>query len=414
SLDGLTGTQATSGRFFKHVPEMRAQYGSLYPASYYRLQEAYALKDKIQKQDKLREAYFNNFDITLNSLDGDDDFDERVNDSDFDPGSLALQREEDSSASGDTQTEADQQRLTDQKLDNIEDKVDDIQKQLEAQKNQQDKKLKKKQKELEQRFAKSQDQDAKIDAEHKFESWQTKMANLRVRAGKRNIVNNYVWDADGGLHTESEEFATTVEHTIGSEMTGDFTIGAELAFNIGGVQIELSPMASISLGISLSKTESTESALALEVELDGVERMGITDFKDRPLMPGEKVDRYRFMSFYMEGASSNFDDFFNYVVNPEWLASNDEEARALREVQAGKPGKPWRVLHRVTYVERPALMNFGQDIRPLPEAQEDEAGLAELHEQHTQLEEKVDRILGLLQSGSSLDDEDIIIFEDND
>jgi len=40
SLDGLTGSNATSDRFFRHVPEMRNQYGSLYPASYYRLQEA--------------------------------------------------------------------------------------------------------------------------------------------------------------------------------------------------------------------------------------------------------------------------------------------------------------------------------------------------------------------------------------
>ena len=43
--------------------------------------------------------------------------------------------------------------------------------------------------------------------------------------------------------------------------------------------------------------------------------------------------------------------------------SNDEEARALRQVQAGKPNKCWRVLHRVTYVERPALMGFGRDLR---------------------------------------------------
>ncbi|MEI6430168.1 MAG: LamG domain-containing protein, partial [Pseudanabaena sp. ELA607] len=41
SLDGMTGTSAASDRFFKHVPEMRSQYGSLYPASYYRLKEAY-------------------------------------------------------------------------------------------------------------------------------------------------------------------------------------------------------------------------------------------------------------------------------------------------------------------------------------------------------------------------------------
>ncbi|HAS46672.1 MAG TPA: hypothetical protein DCS93_39680 [Microscillaceae bacterium] len=51
------------------------------------------------------------------------------------------------------------------------------------------------------------------------------------------------------------------------------------------------------------------------------------------------------------------------MVDPEWLLSNDEEARALRQVQAGRANKCWRVLHRVTYVERPALMGFGKDQR---------------------------------------------------
>jgi hypothetical protein len=48
------------------------------------------------------------------------------------------------------------------------------------------------------------------------------------------------------------------------------------------------------------------------------------------------------------------------VVDPEWLASNDEEARALRQTQNALPNQVWHVLHRVTYVERPALMGFGR------------------------------------------------------
>ena len=58
------------------------------------------------------------------------------------------------------------------------------------------------------------------------------------------------------------------------------------------------------------------------------------------------------MTFYLEGSTDNFDDFFSHVVDPEWLQSNDEEARALRMASA-KTNKCWRVLHRVTYVERP-------------------------------------------------------------
>jgi hypothetical protein len=120
----------------------------------------------------------------------------------------------------------------------------------------------------------------------------------------------------------------------------------------------------------MSKTRTSSSALSLEVDLSGVECQGITDFKDRPIMPGVKVDRYRFMTFYLDGSERNFDEFFNYVVDPEWLASNDEEARALRQAMAGGKGKPWRVMHRVTQVERPALSGFGEDTRPLPKVEQ--------------------------------------------
>ena len=53
------------------------------------------------------------------------------------------------------------------------------------------------------------------------------------------------------------------------------------------------------------------------------------------------------------------------MVDPEWLQSNDEEARALRQAMEGRPNKTWRVLHRVTYVERPALLGIGVDRRPV-------------------------------------------------
>ncbi|NQE35891.1 hypothetical protein [Microcoleus asticus] len=89
------------------------------------------------------------------------------------------------------------------------------------------------------------------------------------------------------------------------------------------------------------------------------------------------------MSFYLEGSTNNFNDFFSYVVDPEWLASNSEEARALREAK-GKANKAWRVLHRVTYVERPALMGFGRDVRQL--------AVADSTDELTQLQAKVETL----------------------
>ena len=117
-----------------------------------------------------------------------------------------------------------------------------------------------------------------------------------------------------------------------------------------------------------------------------MESRGITDYRDYPVLPGEKVDRYRFMSFFLENSADHWHDFFNYVVDPDWLASNDEEARALRQAQSALPNKVWRVLHRVTYVERPALMGFGRSVVKKDEAADD---IRAMRDQITDLQGKV-------------------------
>src|SRR5262249_47214164 len=94
---------------------------------------------------------------------------------------------------------------------------------------------------------------------------------------------------------------------------------------------------------------------------------------------------------------------FREVVDPEWLQGNSEEARALRLAQ-GKANKAWRVLHRVTYVERPSLQGFGQDNRvlnttdvaPATEMQALIARLDQLESENRQLREDVKTIIELL------------------
>lgn len=137
---------------------------------------------------------------------------------------------------------------------------------------------------------------------------------------------------------------------------------------VAGFKNRLSLLGNGGSSSSQTKSQTSSKSFELEVDLFGVEDDGITDLQDRPLQPGEKVDRYRFMTFYLEGNASHFHDFFGYVVDPEWLMGNDEEARALRQARAAKPNKCWRVLHRVTYVERPALEGFGRDVRAISPA----------------------------------------------
>lgn len=382
SLDGLTGSQATSDRFFRHVPEMRSQYGSLYPASYFRLKEAYDLKAQIDEQDKLHQAYFNQFNAGLVDQTS---LNRQLDDTGRDGGTVGLNSPDRSGGENN-----DAIKELDRKIEAKQKEIDELKKatpvnQAEVDKQQNelnDLKQQKREKEQagrtqegEQRqneiAEKHTDLSARANASESFAGWQRKMENLQVRAGKRNIVNTYVWDGDGGFHAEEQQFASTVEHSIGGSFDLGFAIGGEGEFAVGGVDMALSAQAKVNLTQTMSKTERSSKGLELHVDLSGVESRGITDYRDYPILPGEKVDRYRFMSFFLEGSTNHWHDFFTTVVDPEWLASNDEEARALREAQSALPNKVWRVLHRVTYVERPALMGFGRSTSTRVEAADD-------------------------------------------
>jgi len=282
SLDGMTGSTATSNRFFKHVPEMRSQYGSLYPASYYRLQEAYDLKRQIEAEDKRRESYFSNFDVRLvdeTSLD-------RNIDSGAAPTTIGVQREEDKPST--QMTEEDKKKAEEEKAKNAKaESAAAVQENSAA--------TKQKQSEIQ---SKIDDQEKRAQATNSFAGWQKRMESLQIRAGKRNIVNTYVWDADGGLRTEAQSFASTVEHTIGGSFAMNAGLGVEGKF-AAFVAVELTAQATVNMTQTMSKTETRSKGFKLNVDLGRLESKGITNYKDNPILPGEKVDRYRFMSFYL-------------------------------------------------------------------------------------------------------------------
>lgn len=172
SLDGLVGSSAADERFYQHVPQMRTQYGSLYPASYYRLQEAYDLERQIEQQDRERQSYFKNFnsrlvdETSLNREIGADS-------SDYDNyGQISLDSEEDNTEEGQEETD--------------EEKIGKIKKILEEDSEKQEQKNEKKQEEIE---SKIQEQEKRVQATESFASWQRKLEDLQIRASKRNIVN---------------------------------------------------------------------------------------------------------------------------------------------------------------------------------------------------------------------------------
>ncbi len=413
SLDGLTGTAATSQRFHRHVPAMRSQYGSLYPASYFRLQEAYRLKAEIDRRDQRRQAFFNQFDssrLTESSLhnsinkDPDHPAPTAING----PGSGMGESGNDASPEMkeiDQQIAAKKEEIKKAKEVSPADAIL-IQALENQEKELQEKRSAISKKEQEGRKQQSASRQRDIDDKHKdlsarahatdsFAGWQRNMENLQIRAAKRNIVNTYVWDGDGGFHAEEQQFASTVEHSVGGSFDLGFAMGAKAGIAVSKVLVECSAYAKLNLTQTMSKTESTSTGMELHVDLSGVESRRITDHRDYPLFPGEKVDRYRFMSFYLENDASHWHDFFNTVVDPEWLASNDEEARALRQTRQALPNKVWRVLHRVTYVERPTLMGFGRQQAPVDELSD---AMQELRLQVQDLATKVDKVQRTLDS----------------
>ena len=72
------------------------------------------------------------------------------------------------------------------------------------------------------------------------------------------------------------------------------------------MESELFAQATVNMTQTMSKTESRSKGFELNIDLSGMENKGVTDYKDNPILPGEKVDRYRFMSFYLEGSTQHF------------------------------------------------------------------------------------------------------------
>jgi len=118
-------------------------------------------------------------------------------------------------------------------------------------------------------------------------------------------------------------------------------------------------MATRRLSIQVSKKETTDALLRLDVKVNGDAFLRTFDpnvdddyGRKGAYLPGQspgKVQTYRFMTFYLPPSTENRTQFSS-IVDPAWLRlSNDSNARALKQL---KTSSPWRVFHRVTYVER--------------------------------------------------------------
>ena len=199
---------------------------------------------------------------------------------------------------------------------------------------------------------------------------------------RRGMANTYVWTASGGLHAEQEQFTDqyTTTFTGGYTVNNQFGIVTDLWATVGaggpliGGFFTLDWMAGFKIDISVTKTRTMASAFGLNVAVTGEPALLTWDEKGGKDGKGQysanptpgKVASYRFNTFYLPPDTDNGNVLMDTVVDSNWLRSNDPDAVTLRSARVGNPA--WRVLYRVTYVNRipPGLDNTPNQTLPAP------------------------------------------------
>ncbi|MFB8406045.1 hypothetical protein [Streptomyces sp. NPDC055912] len=180
----------------------------------------------------------------------------------------------------------------------------------------------------------------------------------------RDLVNTYVWTAQGGFFAESTEATDAVSETTSGSYTFSGSFGASFEGSFGALGLGWfgSLDASVGGGFSVTRAKDASRSFGLDVQCAPSGDLQRRDSNGKPvynaagkpvLVPG-KVDAYRFLTFYLGENSANFDDFYHKVVDPTWLQGSDApDAAALRQARQNTAKPPcWRILHRVTYVSR--------------------------------------------------------------
>ena len=199
----------------------------------------------------------------------------------------------------------------------------------------------------------------------------------RDEMARRSLVNTYVWNSDGGLYAEEQQASAVFEESLGGsyDFVGKAGIYAGLEM-LTGVNFSLDALwgGHIRTRTIKTKQEGLSFGITEKIPAEGFLNRRTTDTPPTGAYPvgyaadnaAGKVNQYRFMSFYLSPSTTNFDELVN-IVDPEWLNSSDPDAFAMKQAMANT-NEVWRVLHRVTYVNRIAAVgtvaNPSQAIAP--------------------------------------------------
>lgn len=199
---------------------------------------------------------------------------------------------------------------------------------------------------------------------------------------RKDIVNEYIWTAAGGIYNQSDGYVNSIQESYygnygaGHDDTGGFSV--ELVC-FGGAKSENTFTHGHHWTLNIEKSKNVENGIRLEVSAEPDPHLGSLTMKEDESFvyssdpePG-KVDTYRFNTFYLASSKENYNALFSMVIDKEWLNSNDPKAKALLQARGKEGGNAYRILYRVTYVNRvaPSYQNFplesntGKQARPV-------------------------------------------------
>jgi hypothetical protein len=206
------------------------------------------------------------------------------------------------------------------------------------------------------------------------EDWKKKMA-------RRNLVNNYVWNRNLGFYAQTETFSTVRTESWGGsyDFTGKGGIYVELKMKVGA-EASLDALWGGHIKTKVMKTKEEGASFGMNVKANAENFLAKIAPNQPPSPPPGafpiiynyqqdcpgKVSEYRFMAFYLAPNLNNFEEFQNQVVDQDWLERTgafnfyDPDAAAMKEALSNA-NEVWRVLYRVTYVNRIPPLTPNQD-----------------------------------------------------
>ena len=147
---------------------------------------------------------------------------------------------------------------------------------------------------------------------------------------KLDLVNNYVWTADGGQFAETTSTLDTYSETVGGayhfQGLAGGTVSADVSIFGVALNFELSAMFGGHLDLSVTKTMDSQKSFEVDVTAGGEQDITTLDGRGQHVKAAGKVDAYRWLTFYLSPRPDNYDAFYNQVVDPIWLAQSTDPA----------------------------------------------------------------------------------------